>query len=350
MAYTTIKKPSDYFNTKLYTGNGSTQSITGVGFKPDATFFKQRTGSPSSSGSQFYDAVRGATKYLSTHSDNAEATQSNGLTSFDSDGFSIGSTSRINGNTESYVTWNWLANGVGSTNYDGSINSTVSANTTSGFSIVSWTGTGANATVGHGLGSAPSMIILKNRETTGENWLCYHKNLGGTKYVKLNETSAEGTSSSIWNDTDPTNSVFSIGANSASNGSGLDMIAYCFAEKTGYSKFGSYVSNGVSGNGSFTYLGFKPSFVIHKRTDSAGDWRSWNNKADAFNQNNKSIFPNTNSTEYDTTNVGVDFLSNGIKWRQTDTTNNNPSGGTFIYMAFAEAPLVGSNNVPCTAR
>jgi hypothetical protein len=343
MAYTTIKKPSDYFNTKLYTGNGSTQSITGVGFKPDATFFKQRTGSPSSSGSQFYDAIRGATKYLSTHSANAEATQSNGLTSFDSDGFSIGSTSRINGNTQSYVTWNWLANGTGSANTDGSINSTVSANTTSGFSIVKFTGTGANATVGHGLGVKPKIILLKSYEN-GQQWSSYWSVLGATKYMRFNATNGQSTASNRWNNTEPTTSVFTVSTDGEVNTNGENQIAYCFADVTGYSKFSSYVGNG-SADGTFVYTGFSPSFVMTKRSDSTSDWLICDNKRPGYNVINKKLFANLSQAEdsYDS----FDFVSNGFKIRSSGT-GHNASGGTYIYMAFAEEPLIGDN--PATAR
>ena len=350
MAYTTINKSTDYFNTKLYTGTGSSLNVTGVGFQPDFTWIKQRTGTTDHI---LTDAVRGVTKSLNSNDTSADDTISNALTAFGTDGFTVGGNSATGaGSGSTYVSWNWKANGAGSSNTDGSITSTVSANTTAGFSIVKYTGTGADMTVGHGLGAVPKMIIVKALSTGSDPWWVYHASLGNSAKLRLNDTQASQTTSDyIWNQTDPTSSVFSLdGSNNGSNANGNDFIAYCFAEKTGYSKFGSYTSNGVSGDGTFVYTGFKPAFVIHKRTDSAGDWRSWNNKDDAFNQNDKSIFPNTNASEYDTTAVGVDFLSNGIKWRQTDTANNNPSGGTFIYIAFAEAPLVGSNNVPCTAR
>ena len=349
MAYTTINKSTDYFNTKLYTGNGSTQSITGVGFKPDATFFKQRTGSPSSSGSQFYDAIRGATKYLSTHSANAEATQSNGLTSFDSDGFSIGSTSRINGNTQSYVTWNWLANGTGSANTDGSINSTVSANTTSGFSIVKFTGTGANATVGHGLGAKPNVIILKSYEN-GQQWSSYWSVLGATKYMRFNATNGESTASNRWNNTEPTTSVFTVSTDGEVNTNGENQIAYCFAEKTGYSKIGSYVGNG-SPDGPFIYTGFKPAFVMIKNTSATGTWIMKDVKRNPFNVANTALGANNNASEgdYNSSLNEIDILSNGFKLRDT-YSDQNTSGNSYIYMAFAEAPLVGSNGVTAKAR
>jgi len=348
MAYTTIDKPSDYFNTKLYTGNGSTQSITGVGFQPDATFFKQRTGSPSSSGSQFYDVVRGATKYLSTHATNLEATQSNGLTSFDSDGFSIGNTTRINGNTENYVSWNWLASNTTASNSDGSITSTVSANTTAGFSIVSYTGNGsAGATVGHGLATTPAMVIVKNRSETYA-WNCYHQSLGATKYILLNSTSASATGTT-WNDTAPTSSVFSIGSTSGVNKNTNNLIAYCFAEKKGYSKFGSYTGNG-NADGTFVYTGFKPAWIMVKRTDSANNWTIQDSTRDPENPVFLYFSADDSDAEAGVIAEGqLDFLSNGFKLRQT-YGSHNASGGTYIYMAFAENPFVTSTGIPSCAR
>ena len=347
MAYTTIKKPSDYFNTKLYTGNGGTQSITGVGFQPDLVWLKERS---QAEAHVLMDKIRGVTKRLRCDQNSAEDTLANSLTAFDSDGFSLGSAGEVNENSQTYASWNWKANGAGSANTDGNVTSTVSVNTTSGFSIVSWSSNGAEQSIGHGLGVAPKMIIMKTRGTA-DGWIVGHKDNGWGYYQVLNGDNAKISDDRMFSPSggsDPTNSLWWTNSTAWVSGGSTNCIAYCFAEKTGFSKFGSYVSNGVSGDGTFVYTGFKPAFVIHKRTDSAGDWRSWNNKADAFNQNDKSIFPNTTASEYDTTSVGVDFLSNGIKWRQTDTTNNNPSGGTFIYLAFAEEPLIGDN--PATAR
>ena len=350
MAYSTISKPSLHFNTKLWTGNSTDNTaITGVGFQPDFLWIKNRTDTNSHA---LVNSTTGATEYLESNTGDAEASHANMVKSFDTDGFTLGNIGRVNASSNTYVGWNWKANGgTTSSNTDGSITSTVQANTTSGFSIVTFTGTGANATVGHGLGVAPKLIIVKRRPGTQSTRVGIN-DLGWGNLLYLDSTSASSAVASSFQSTAPTSSVFSVGTDTGVNGSGDSSLAYCFAEKKGYSKFGSYVSNGVSGDGTFVYTGFKPAFVIHKRTDSAGDWRSWNNKADAFNQNDKSIFPNSNASEYDTTAVGVDFLSNGIKWRQTDTTNNNPSGGTFIYMAFAEEPLVANvgASIPATAR
>jgi len=341
MAYTTIKKPSDYFNTVLYTGNGSTQSITGVGFQPDWVWMKDRD-----SGTLHHvlvDAVRGTTKAIYSNLTASEENQSGSLTAFNSDGFSIGNMNDVNINGDNFVSWNWLgANGTAS-NTDGNTASTVSVNTTSGFSIVSYTGTGANATVGHGLGVAPKMIIIKNR-IDAVNWEVGHDSIGWTKKLRLNTTDAETVDNGAFNDTAPTSSVFSLGNNGTSNGSGDNMIAYCFAEVKGFSKFGSYVGN-LNDDGPFVYTGFKPAWVMVKDATTGEDWFMYDNRRPSYNYNHY-LRANTNGTEV-TTDNWVDFLSNGFKLRKGQTGTNS-SGDTYIYMAFAEEPLVGDN--PATAR
>ncbi len=347
MAYSTIVKPGDYFNTKLYTGNGTTDTaITGVGFQPDLSIIKARD---MAYNHNVMDAVRGSTKRVATDLTDAESTQAEMIKSFASDGFNLGDNGGVNQDTKTYASWNWLANGAGSANTDGSINSTVSANTTSGFSVVSYTGTGANATVGHGLSSAPSMIIVKNRSAV-KDWVIYHKSLGNTKFLEFT-TSAEQTASNRWNNTTPTNSVFSLGSDNGANGSGNSHIAYCFAEKAGYSKFGSYVGNGDA-NGPFIYTGFKPAFVMIKSSSDSSTWHLADNKRIGYNPLNYRIQPNNSNVEYTGVEIYSDFLSNGFKLRNTDTDTNG-SGRTYIYMAFAEEPLVansGTDGVPATAR
>ena len=349
MAYTTINKSTDYFNTKLYTGNGGTNAQTGVGFQPDLTWIKCRddTHNPN-----WFDAVRGVTKRISSHSTAAESTVATSLTSFDNDGFTLGSDGGQNFNSNTYVAWNWLASNTTASNTDGSITSTVSANTTAGFSIVSYTSTGSNATIGHGLGVAPAMIIFKRRSGDTENWVVYHKSLGATKSVILNGSDAQATSSARFQDTSPTPTLFSVGTSGDVNGGSSPFIAYCFAEKQGFSKFGSYVGNG-NADGTFVYTGFKPAFVIVKRTDSSanGNWTMHDNKrssSDGFNHVDKTLYPNQSYSEGTSTARGMNLFSNGFKFTGTD--EGNTSGATHIFMAFAEAPLVGSNNVPCTAR
>ena len=346
MAYTTINKSSEHFNTKLYTGNGGTQSITGVGFQPDFTWLKGR------SFADYHvvnDAVRGATKSIYPNDTSSEGTQTNGLTSFDSDGFSIGNWSNINLNGGTLASWNWKANGSGSTNTVGSISSTVSANTTNGFSIVSYTGTGSAETMGHGLGVAPACIIIKNTsDSGGVDWFVYHQSTGATNRTKLNQTVASATSSFI-NNTTPSPTVFNTEGGGASGVNANNYIAYCFAEKQGYSKFGSYTGNG-NADGTFIYTGFSSAFVMVKRIDSTSDWTIFDNKRSTSGGNNvidKALYPNGNWAEG--TGTAVDFTSTGFKWRVNSSAYNG-SGSSYIYMAFAKAPLVGTNNVPANAR
>jgi len=323
----------------LYTGNGSTNAITGVGHQPDFTWIKRRD---STGDNGLYDSVRGALKRLQSNENSAEATTADSLTSFDSDGFTLGSYSGANQNL--LASWNWKAAGSTASNSSGSITSTVSANTTAGFSIVSYTGTAANATVGHGLGAVPKVVITKSR-VNGENWGFYHENLGNTKQLVLNTDAAEtGASAAYYNNTSPTSTVFSVGTADSTNDN-QNMIAYCFAEKTGYSKFGSYTGNGVA-NGTFIYLGFKPAFLIIKQTNTTNDWFMWDNKTSPYNVTNPYLRANTSGAagSYD----WLDLVSNGIKIRNT-SSGANTSGGTYIYMAFGQS-LVGSNNIPATAR
>ena len=344
MAYTTINKSTDYFNTKLYTGNSGTQAITGVGFQPDFIWNKQRNGTNSH---YLFNAITGTGKFLKSNSTDAEGTNTDTVTSFDSDGFTLGSAAGNNGSGNTMASWNWKAGtGQGSSNTDGSINTTyTSVNTTAGFSISTYTGTGSNATVGHGLGSVPKMIIVKRTSAT-DVWRVYHGSIGATKHLVLNTTAGDASGSNVWNDTAPTSSVFSISTDSAVNASGATYVAYCFAEKTGYSKFGSYVGNG-NADGTFVYTGFKPAFVIVKCTSTTGNnWVMIDNKRLGYNVDNNRIYADLSNAE-DTTDV-VDLVSNGFKHRFTGGTSNG-SGISYIYMAFGQS-LVGSNNVPCTAR
>jgi hypothetical protein len=351
MAYTTINKGSSYFNTILYTGNGTARSITGVGFKPDFTWIKSRSDADSH---YLVNNVAGYTKYLLSNSSQAEVTDSNIVTSSDSDGFTIGTSGAVNGNTATYVVWNWLANNTsGSSNTSGTITSTVAANTTAGFSIVSYSGNGTSgATVGHGLGSALGLIILKCRSTAGTSWQMFHKSLGATKSINLEDTAAAATSTAYWNDTAPTSSVFTLGNGGDFNNGSRTYIAYCFSEIKGYSKFGSYTGNN-STDGVFVYTGFKPAFIIIKATNSATQfWTLMDNKRNSFNMVNLGIGPNSSNSEstFNTNrgNPNMDFVSNGFKFR----TDNSGINGTlnYIYMAFAENPFVSSTLIPTTAR
>jgi len=346
MAYTTINKGETYFNTVLYTGNGSTQSITGVGFQPDYSWIKKR----SATGNHMnQDAVRGSTKHLHANTNDIEVTDATGVTSFDADGFAVGSNGNVNDNSATFAAWNWLANGTGSSNTAGSINSTVSVNTTAGFSIVSYTGTGsAGATIGHGLGVAPNVIITKARTNSGRYWGVYHSSLGNTGVMALNDSQAFDTNTTYWNDTTPSATLFTVGTNGDTNSSGT-MIAYCFAEKTGYSKFGSYVGNG-NADGPFIYTGFKPAWVMIKMTSGTDNWIIQDNKRNSFNTHtSERLRANSSGAEFSSSNP-IDLYSNGFKAMSGSDGEFNGSGSTYIYMAFAEAPLVGTNNIPATAR
>ena len=347
MAYTTINKSTEHFNTKLYTGNASTNALTGVGFQPDLVWLKSRSFAQNH---EMYDAVRTATKRIYPNGSYAEDTNSTGLTAFNSDGFTLGSSNTINKSGDTFASWNWKAGGgQGSSNTDGSINTTyTSVNTTAGFSISKYTGTGSTGTIGHGLGAEPEVIIVKKLNSS-ESWFSYHKPLGNTGRLVLNATDAVATDSGYWNSTTPTSSVFSVTSNGSNNASNDIYMAYCFAPKTGYSKFGSYTGNG-STDGTFVYTGFKPAFLMWKRTNGTSDWHIVDNKRDTGNETDVNLSPNSSTAESIGNGYnGVDFLSNGIKVRQGNTDVNG-SGSTYIYMAFAEAPLVGSNNIPCTAR
>jgi hypothetical protein len=347
MAYTTIDKPSDYFETVLYTGNGGTNSISSLDFQPDWLWIKCRS---DANGSNIFDALRG-TNSLHSDTSGAEADRaSDGFTSLDNDGFTLngsGSGGSINVSSRTYAAWNWKAGGSASSNTDGSITSSVSANTTAGFSIVSYTGTGATATIGHGLGSAPKMVIVKQRSTT-RNWVVMHSGIGFTKYLYLDSNQASNTGN-FFNDTDPSSTVFNVVNDGGVNASSGTYIAYCFAPKKGYSKFGSYTGNG-SLDAPFIYTGMKVSWLMIKRTDTTNSWVIFDNKRNAFNVVDKHLFANTNDPEDSSANYNeVDFLSNGFKLRE-DNNTINASGGTYIYMAFAENPFVTSSGVPACAR
>ena len=352
MAYTTINKSSVYFNTKLYTGTGSSNALTGVGFQPDWTWIKCRDDSHNH---QVFDAVRGVYKRLRTDTTGAETSSNESLKSFDSDGFTLGTQTNVNQNSATYASWNWKANGAGSANTDGGINSTVSVNNTAGFSIVKYgTGTGSATTVGHGLNAKPNFIIVKPLGTidTG-GWIIGGDNIDSTynNVLELNEATAKANDTSF-NDTAPTSSVFSVGNNNT-NRSGENYIAYCFVQKTGYSKFGSYTGNG-NADGVFVYTGFKPSWLMIKRTNSTENWHIFDVKRNPTYPTSSSyggmatrLMANLNNSS-DLSQGGFEFLSNGLKMT-TSWSGGNGSGDTFIYMCFGQS-LVGSNNVPCTAR
>jgi hypothetical protein len=346
MAYTTIDKPNEYFTTTVYTGNGSTLSISSLEFSPDFVWIKNRN---IVSNHVLFDTVRGTTLSLESESTASESIRS-GITSFDSNGFTLGSNGNSNANGNSHASWSWRGSDSSAvSNTAGSITSTVSANTTSGFSIVSWTTPASgNFTVGHGLGVTPSMVIIKVTTQTGDWWV-YHKGLGvnTTDYLSLNQTIAESSLTSMWGSTGMTSTLCGFGAGISAY-SNNPMIAYCFAEKKGFSKFGSYTGNG-STDGTFVYTGFKPAMIIIKRTDSAEQWQISDNKRNTFNVVDKGLFPSGDFVESSSSSYYIDYTSNGFKLRNTATWFN-ASGGTYIYMAFAENPFVTSTSIPTTAR
>ena len=355
MAFTTIDDPSEYFHTRLYSGNNSgsglavTNDANSGNFQPDWVWIKRRD----SSGSHgLHDSNRGSTKRLKSDSTEAEDTNSNILASFDSNGFTIGDNSGNYNASGTYVAWQWKANGgTTSSNSNGSITSTVQANTTAGFSIVTYTGDqGTGSTVGHGLGVTPKVVIVKPRNgTTAYGWRIYTEMTGNTNYLLLNATDASYAFTD-WNNTSPTSSVFTVNSSSPQtvNESGTNYIAYCFAEIQGYSKFGSYTASG-NADGPFIYTGFKPAFVIFKRTDGGTSaWQMHDRTRETVNDGSSpALKPNQTDTEF---SKNVDFLSNGIKIRDTSSDLNGSSGQTYIYLAFAEHPFVSSKGVPVTAR
>ena len=341
----TIVKGNTVMDATTYTGAGGTQSITNTaGFKPDFVWAKSRS---NAFDHVLYDSVRGAgtAKYLISNATSAEGNYSNSygsLSSFNSNGFTVATgtdptnpNAFFNQSAATYVAWQWQA-GQGSTssNTSGSITSTVSVNASAGFSVVTYTGTGVAATVGHGLGVAPSLIIVKNR-TNAFSWSVYSASLGNTQYLFLNSSNAAASDVGQWNNTTPTSSVFSIGTSNNTGVSATNYVAYCWTPIAGFSAFGSYTGNG-SADGPFVYTGFRPKFVMMKRTDNVGDWWMYDTSRSTFNTAVLILYANTSAAEISDSNV--DMLSNGFKFR-TASTQPNTSGGTFIYMAFAENPL-----------
>jgi hypothetical protein len=339
MAYTTIDNPFKYFNTVLYSGTGSSNAVTGVGFQPDWVWGKQRSGTNSH---ELYDAVRGVNKIIYSDLTDAEGTNSNGVSAFNADGFTVAGNTSINLSGESIVAWNWLAGGTASSNTDGSITSSVSANTTAGFSIVSYTGNGTDgATIGHGLDTAPDVLLLKDRDNT-RNWRVLHTGYGdASKDCLLNSNAAIATRADDFNSTYPSSTLITLGGDAAVNGNTTKYIIYAFSSVKGYSKHGSYTGNG-SADGTFVYTGFKPAFVIVKKTNATFNWIMYDNKRDELNPNTATLLPDDSGAEYNT-GRDIDFLSNGFKMRANYSGNNN-SGDSYIYIAFAENPFVANDS------
>ena len=344
MAYTTIDDPTIYFITNLRSGlYGGSDTAFDIGFQPDWIWNKKRSGTGVHS---LFDSVRGfgsSGKVLYSNTNGAEATNAL-IKSVSSTGFTVTASSD---DTGTMVDWCWKAGGSASSNSDGDITSSVSVNTTAGFSIVSYTGTGSNATIGHGLGVTPKWIIVKQRNAT-RSWEVFHSSIPSmnTKYIELNTTAAASTYSPVWGGTDPTSTTFHVGTDNSTNNNSGSFIAYCFAEKKGYSKFGSYTRN-QNTDGPFVYSGFRPAWVMVKRTDSTSDWLICDSKRPGFNPIDDKLFPNTSQAEdpYES----FDFVSNGFKITSAGT-GHNASGANMIYMAFAESPFVNSNGVANNAR
>jgi hypothetical protein len=344
MAYTTINKGTDHFNTKLYTGTSSSINVTGLDFQPDWTWIYNRAGTYAS---PMFDAVRGVTKIIESTGNGAENTVANTLTAFNSDGFTVGAdgNSYVNRSSSpnSYVAWNWKAgNSAGSSNSDGSVTSTVSANPTAGFSIVKYTNpsSGSPFTVGHGLGAAPTMIMVKAL-SGAQNWGVWNTALGFGKYLQLNTTAVEASANLV---TATSSTTFSTYYDHHTNGH--ELIAYCFAPIAGYSKFGLYEGNGNT-QGAFVHTGFKPAFVMLKGKGNTSNWGVHDGVRDVDNPIQKGVTANTSAAE--DTHDFMDFLSNGFQLRSS-SSNRNGSGQGYVYMAFAERPFVATNDIPTTAR
>ena len=346
-AYTAIDDPSAFFNSVLWTGNGSGgRNITGVGFRPDLVWIKRRSAVENH---VLNDAVRGVPKNLYSSSAQAEDTGSL-MSAIISDGFTVQTDASVNVDGSTYVAWNWKAetsfsNDASSTSV-GTIDSAGSVNTDAGFSIQTWTGTGSGGTIAHGLGAVPSFMIVKNRSDGGRNWPVYFGDR--TKYMYLSDTIAQANAGTIiWNNTTPTSTVFSVGNDNGVNESSKNYVGYVFAEKKGYSKTGSYIGNG-NVDGTFVYTGFKPAFVILKQSNLARDWHMFDNKRSTFNAVGRYLRPNVSGAE-DSGEDYLDLLSNGFKIKNTGNRFND-AGGTYIYMAFAENPFVTSTGIPTPAR
>ena len=345
MAYATINDPSAHFQNVAWTGDGnSTKAITNTGnsnLQPDWVWLKNRTDAENHT---LADTSRGVTKRLSSNNDAVEDT--NGIVSVQSDGFTVSSSYNGNTNAKNYVAFQWKANGgTTSTDSNGDQTSTIQANTAAGISIATFqSSSSAGQTVGHGLGSAPDMYIWKARDRQ-DNWYVYHRSVGAGGYLRLNTNDAFTTNTNLWSNTDPSSTLIYYGGNSLSAGN-EDTIVYSFKSIQGYSKFGKYTGNS-SADGTFVYLGFKPAWLMVKRSSNTGTWLIWNNASDTYNMTSQALKADTNNAQ--TTGYwNIDFLSNGFKLRATDGELNG--GATFVYAAFAAEPLVGTNNVFSLAR
>ena len=352
-----IDKPSDYFRTKLYAGNATnnraiTWDETNTNMQADLLWFKSRTDTQTHG---IWDSVRGAIKRLIPSSTGAEGDEANDLDSFDTNGFTVDSAANMNGSSRNYVTWGWKA-GTSFTNDAsatgiGTIDSTGSVNTDAGFSIVKLdTGTSGNISFGHGLGVAPKVVIIKTT-SGGGNWIVGHDSIGWGKYLNLNNTNAEASDSTVWQNTAPTSSVVTTNSTFIYN-TGSTIVAYCFVEKSGYSSMGQYTGNG-NADGTFIYTGFKPALIMCKKYNVGGNWIMFDNKREPFNLNNDFLQADLSDAEVTgNATIRCDFVSNGVKLRGTNNAINT-SGGSYIYIAIGEEALVtnvANGSIPNTAR
>jgi len=334
MAYTTIDNPELYFQVKTYTGTGSSQAITLDGdenMQPDLVWVKERGGTASHG---WTDSVRGLDKYLSSEQNIAEYSLSNnGLSAFGSDGFTVVSHAMFNGSSKTYVAWCWKESAD------------------AGFDMVLYTGTGSAHTISHSLSAVPDVMIMKGRSFS-DGWIPYFKTSGNPIILALDDTVADRYSSRwspFFNSTAPTSSVFTVGTDSAINTNSGTHIAYLWSAKQGFSKFGSYTGNGSSSDGTFVYTGFRPAWIMFKNASAgSSNWQIYDNKREGYNGQNDLFRANSSNAEGDGVDP-IDILSNGFKQLNT-AASNNVSGQTYVYMAFAEAPFVNSNGVPCNAR
>ena len=351
MPYTTINKSSDHFNTKLFTGTGSSNAITGVGFQPDWVWIKDRQDSHSHN---LFTSLIGATKRMNCDTHDAETTNAESLKSFDSDGFTLGTQTNVNQSGHTNVAWNWKASGAsGSGTTAGSGTSKAYSyivNLTAGFSITKFVGNGTSGhRIPHSLGATPKIFMIKNRSRGTTDWQIYSPVNDPTDALALNQSDATGDSESYWSDEAPDATHIVVGGGGAVNYNGDDLVCYAWKEVSGYSSFGQYVGNG-SLNGKFCFTGHKPALVILKRTNTSNNWIMFDNKRDPYNEAIRVLYPNTTTVEDAGTGANdIDFLSNGFKIRE-DNGECNGNGDSYIYISFAAAPLVGTNNIPCTAR
>lgn len=340
----TIPNGKDYMNSVTYTGTGSEHGVTGVGFAPDLVQIKKTNGTTDWG---WFDTSRGGTKNLKSNKQDAESTEAQSLKTFGSDGFTLGTGGDYNGSGGSFVSHNWSMNGgTTASNSDGSITSTVQANSTAKCSVVTYTGTGSNATVGHGLGVIPQIIIVKKTNSSG-HWSVYLHTLGGTKISYTSSSTINSSNSGYWNNTDATSSVFSVGTQDDVNGSSNTYVAWCFGNVDGFSKVGSYTGNG-NANGSFIYTGHTPQWIMIIRTSSANDWNIWDSARFPLNPDANNIFWNL-SQGNNGTSLDMDVLSNGFKLR-TSNSQVNGSGNTYTYWSIASNPFVGDGTSPIPAR